>query len=53
MYRKYRNVRTDILHIRDALYRNGNTTLIHVLRDQNMCVDFMAKEGSHARCSAH
>ena len=43
---------TDILHIRDVLHENGNTTLAHVLREQNMCADFMAKEGSHARCSA-
>ena len=41
---------TDILH---DLYRNENTTLMHVLREENMCADFMAKEGSHARCSAH
>jgi len=38
---------TNILHIKDALYRNGNTTLMHVLREQNMCADFMAKEESH------
>jgi len=36
---------TDILHIRDVLHENGNTTLVHVLREQNMCADFMAKEG--------
>ncbi|XP_039688729.1 uncharacterized protein [Medicago truncatula] len=28
---------TDILHIRDVLHGNGNTTLMHVLREQNMC----------------
>ena len=39
---------TDILHIRYSLHENGNTTLVHVLREQNMCVDFTAKEGSHA-----
>jgi len=33
---------TDILHIKDALQGNGNTTLVHVLREQNMCADFMA-----------
>ena len=44
---------TDILHIRDALHGNENTTLVHVLREQHMCADFMAKEGSQARCSAH
>jgi len=44
---------TVILHIRDVLHENGNTTLVHVLREQNMCADFMAKEGSHARCSTH
>ena len=44
---------TNILHIRDALHRNGNTILAHVLWEQNMCADFMAKEGSHAKCSAH
>jgi len=44
---------TVILHIRDVLHENGNTTLVHVLWEQNMCEDFMAKEGSHARCSAH
>ena len=43
----------DILHIKDALQENGNTTLVHVLREQNMCADFMAKEGSHARCYAY
>jgi len=42
---------TDIHHIRDDLHGNGNTTLMHALREQNMCADFMAKEGSHARCS--
>ena len=41
-----------ILHIRDALHGNGNITLVHVLREQNMCADFMAKEGSRPRCSA-
>jgi len=35
---------TDILHIKDALQGNGNTTLVYVLREQNMCADFMAKE---------
>jgi len=30
--------------IRDVLHENGNTTLVHVLREQNMCADFMAKE---------
>jgi len=44
---------TDILQIRDVLHENGNTTLVHVLREQNMCADFMTEEGSHARCSAH
>ena len=43
---------TDILRIRDALHGNGNTTLVHVIREQNMCADFMAKERSHARYSA-
>jgi len=38
----------DILHIRDDLHGNANTTLMHVLREQIMCADFMAKEGSHA-----
>jgi hypothetical protein len=27
--------------------------LVHVLREQNMCADFMAKEESHGRCSTH
>jgi hypothetical protein len=44
---------TDILHVRDVLHEIGNTTLVHVLREQNMCADFMAREGSHGRCSAH
>ena len=44
---------SDILHIRDVLHENGNSTLVHVLMEQNMCADSMAKEGSHARCSAH
>jgi len=44
---------SDILHIIDALHGNGNTTLVHVLREQNMRAGFMVKEGSHARCSAH
>jgi len=34
----------DILHIRDALHENGNTTLMYVLREQNMCAYFMANE---------
>jgi hypothetical protein len=44
---------TNILHIKDVLHENGNTTLVHVLREPNICADSMAKEGSHARCSAH
>jgi hypothetical protein len=44
---------TDILRIRDVLHENGNTTVVHVFREQNMCADFMANEGSHAKCSAH
>ena len=44
---------TDIIHIRDVLHENGNTILMHVLREQNMCADFMAKEGSQTRCSVH
>ena len=44
---------TDILRIRDGLRENGNTTVAHVLREQNMCANFMVKEGSHAKCSAH
>ena len=28
----------DILHTRDALYETDNTTLVHVLREQNMCI---------------
>jgi hypothetical protein len=40
---------TDILHIRDVLHGNSNTTLVHVLREQNMCAYFMAKEGSHTK----
>jgi len=44
---------TDILHIRDTLHENENPTSVHVPREHNMCVDFMAKEGSHARFSAH
>jgi len=47
------NYATDILHIKDALHGNGNTTLMHVLKEQNMYADFMANEGSHARCSAN
>jgi len=42
---------SDIQHIRDVLH--GNTPLVHVLMEQNMCADFMAKEESHARCSVH
>jgi len=34
----------DILHIRDDLHGNGNTTLVHVLREQNMCANFIVKE---------
>ena len=44
---------SDILHIRDVLHGNRNTILVHVLKEQNMCADFMANEGLHARCSAH
>jgi len=44
---------TDILHIIDVLHGNGNATSVHVLREQDMCVDFMVKEGSHAKCFAH
>jgi hypothetical protein len=44
---------TDILRIRDVLHEHGNTTLVHVLREQNICADFMTKEGSHAKCSFH
>jgi len=44
---------TVIFHIRDALHENGIRTLVHVLREQNTCADFMTKEGSHARCSGH
>jgi len=44
---------TGILHIRDVLHENDNTTLVHVLKEQNMCADFMAKKGSHVRCSTH
>jgi len=44
---------TDILHIRDVLHGNRNTTLVHILREQNMCADFMVNNGSHARCSSH
>jgi len=44
---------TDILRIRDDLNENGNTIVVHVLREQNMCADFMVKEGPHAKCSAH
>jgi len=35
---------SDILHIRDALHGNGNTTLVYDLREQNMCADFIAKK---------
>jgi len=35
---------SDILHIRDDLHGNGNTTLVHVHMKQNMCAGFMAKE---------
>ena len=35
---------TDIHHIRDAFHDNRNTTLVHILREQNMCADFMVKE---------
>jgi len=44
---------TDILHIRDILHENDNTTLVHVLREQNMCANFMTKKKSHSRCSTH
>nr|ABN09037.1 Polynucleotidyl transferase, Ribonuclease H fold [Medicago truncatula] len=44
---------TSILHIRDVLHGNGNRTLVHILGEQNTCADFMAKEGSHARCFGH
>jgi hypothetical protein len=43
----------DILHIRDDLHENGNTTLMHVIKEQNMCANFMVKEGSHSKCSSH
>jgi len=43
---------TNILHIRDILHGNDNTTMVHVLREQNLCANFMAKEGSYSRCSA-
>ena len=42
---------TNILYIRNALYENGNTTFVHVLKKQNMCADFIAKEESHAMYS--
>jgi len=44
---------TDILHIRDDLHGNENTTLMHVLMEQNMCADFMANKRLHARCSVN
>jgi hypothetical protein len=39
-----RDYATHILHIRNVLHGNGNTTLVHVFREQNMCANFMAKE---------
>jgi len=43
----------NILHLRDVLHKNGNTTLVHVLREQNMCANFMAKQESYSRCYVH
>jgi len=40
---------TDIVHMRDAFQGNDDATLVHILREQNMCADFMVKEGSDAR----
>jgi len=47
------NYASDILHMRDALHVNENTTLVQVRMEQNMCADFLVKEISHARCSVH
>jgi len=35
---------TDIFHIRDVLHGNGNTTTVHILKEQNMCANYVAKE---------
>jgi len=37
-----------ILQISETLRQEENYTLVHILREQNMCADFMAKEGSHS-----
>ena len=39
----------EILHIRDTFNGNKNTAFLHVLRKQNMCANFMAKEGPDER----
>jgi hypothetical protein len=46
---------TDILlHIIiDGLHEIGSIALVHVLSEQNIRANFMAKEGSHSRCSVY
>jgi len=41
-----------LLEISDALH-NGTINLVHILREQNINIDFMAKEASYSACSAH
>jgi len=37
-----------ILQIFEALQQEDNYILVHILLEQNMCADFMAKEGTHS-----
>ena len=37
-----------ILQISEALQQEENYTLVHILCEQNVCADFMTKEGSHS-----
>jgi len=41
-----------VLEISDALH-HGIVNLVHILREHNICADFMAKEASYSACSAH
>jgi hypothetical protein len=41
-----------LLEISDAL-RHGTINLIHIPREQNICVDSLAKKGAHSASSAH
>ena len=41
-----------LLKISDALH-HGTVNLVHILREQNICADFMVKEASYSACSTH